>query len=352
MSSEIIGEAVKDVHGHGGNGSFPKPIIPSEEFSDISVNADSTIDDTLIEPEKCEKSGKIIAAMPAYNEEKFIGKTVLGCKPFVDEVIVVNDGSADATAMIATACGATVVYHEQNMGYGAAIRTCFETARKMQARAMVIIDADGQHDPVEIAQVLQPVLDHEADVSIGSRFIEGHKAKIPFYRTVGMKVLDLFTNQAGGVNFTDTQSGFRAYSNNAINKIKINNTGMSAGSEILLQVKEHGLRIKEVPITCRDDIGDTSTHNPVVHGLKVLASIITEIEYRKPLHYIGLPGLLLLFAGLANAWYVLNSYNSGGAVPFGPAISMVLLFTMGLLAVFTALNLHAVARIINECGKK
>lgn len=121
---------------------------------------------------------------------------------------------------------------------------------------------------------------------------------------------------------------------------------MSAGSEILLQVKEHGLRIKEVPITCRYDIEDTSTHNPVVHGLKVLTSIITEIEYRKPLHYIGIPGLLLLFAGFANAWYVLNSYNNGGFVPFGPSISMVLLFTMGLLAVFTALNLHAVARII------
>ncbi|MFA0823670.1 MAG: glycosyltransferase family 2 protein [Methanomethylovorans sp.] len=349
MASEIIEQVVKD--DHGGNGSFLRPIIPSEEFSDTIADADSIIADTLTEPERNEKRGKIIAAMPAYNEEKFIGKTVLGCKPFVEEVIVVNDGSADATAMIATACGATVVYHEQNMGYGAAIRTCFETARKMQARAMVIIDADGQHDPAEIAQVLQPVLDHEADVSIGSRFIEGHKAKIPFYRTVGMKVLDVFTNQAGGVSFTDTQSGFRAYSANAINKIKIGNNGMSAGSEILLQIKAHGLTTKEVPITCRYDIEDTSTHNPVVHGLKVLTSIITEIEYRKPLHYIGIPGLLLLFAGVVNAGFVLNSYNNGSPVPFGPAISMVLLFTMGLLAVFTALNLHAVARIIKECSK-
>ncbi|WP_321418616.1 glycosyltransferase [uncultured Methanomethylovorans sp.] len=88
-------------------------------------------------------NGKVIAAMPAYNEEKFIGKTVVGCKPYVNEVIVINDGSTDATAMIATACGATVIYHEQNMGYGASIRTCFETAKKMQATAMVILDADG-----------------------------------------------------------------------------------------------------------------------------------------------------------------------------------------------------------------
>jgi len=303
MASETLGET----SGHGGNGSISSHVISSEEFFRTNEGTDALTD----KPCNQKSSGKIIAAMPAYNEEKFIGKTVLGCKPFVDEVVVVNDGSADATAMIATACGATVIYHEKNQGYGVAIRTCFETARRMQAKAMVIIDADGQHDPAEIAQVLQPVLDHEADVSIGSRFIEGHKSKIPFYRTIGMKVLNIATNQGSGVKFTDTQSGFRAYSAHAINKIRIGNSGMSAGSEILLQVKEHGLSIKEVPITCRYDIEDTSTHNPVVHGLKVLANIITEIEYKRPLYYIGVPGLMLLFVGLMNAGFVLNSYNSG-----------------------------------------
>lgn len=346
MASEVLGQ----VADNSGNGSCSSRLISSEEFFRTTEEADTIIDASCL-PDKQKGPGKIIAAMPAYNEEKFIGKTVLGCKPFVDEVVVVNDGSADATAMIATACGATVIYHEKNQGYGAAIRTCFETARKMQAKAMVIIDSDGQHDPIEIAQVLQPILDHEADVSIGSRFIEGHESKIPFYRTVGMKILNIATNQGSGVKFTDTQSGFRAYSANAINKIRIGNSGMSAGSEILLQVKEHGLSIKEVPITCRYDIEDTSTHNPVVHGLKVLASVITEIEYKHPLVYIGVPGLILLFFGLANAWYVLNSYNNAGFVPFGPAISMVLLLVVGLLATSTALNLHAMTKLMNEIKK-
>jgi len=344
----MVSESIKEKDDHVGNGSHSSPFIRSEKLVSTREEAGSTCTDPHSDPEEYEGHGKVIAAMPAYNEERFIAKTVLGCKPYVDEVIVVNDGSADATAMIATACGATVIYHEKNMGYGAAISTCFETARNMQARAMVIIDADGQHDPAEIAQVLKPVLGHEADVSIGSRFIEGHKSKIPFYRTVGMKVLDIFTNHGSGVKFTDTQSGFRAYSTNAINKIKINNSGMSAGSEILLQIKEHGLNIKEVPITCRYDIEDTSTHNPVVHGLKVLGGIITEVEYKRPLYYIGVPGLLLLFAGLVNSWFVLNLYNNRGFVPFGPMILMMLLFTIGLLAVFTALNLHAVSKIIND----
>lgn len=348
----MVSESIEEKDGHAVNGSHSSPCIHSEEFISTHKEAGSTCTDPHSYPEECDGHGKVIAAMPAYNEERFIAKTVLGCKPYVDEVIVVNDGSADATAMIATACGATVIYHEKNMGYGAAISTCFETARKMQARAMVIIDSDGQHDPEEIAQVLKPVLDHETDVSIGSRFIEGHKSKIPFYRTVGMKVLDIFTNQGSGVKFTDTQSGFRAYSANAINNIKISSSGMSAGSEILLQIKEHNLSLKEVPITCRYDIEDTSTHNPVVHGLKVLMGIITEVEYRRPLFYLGLPGFIVLIVGLVNALYVLNSYNKGGSVPFGPSISMVLLLTIGLLGVSTALNLHAMTRLINELKKQ
>ncbi|MDP2218007.1 MAG: glycosyltransferase family 2 protein [Methanolobus sp.] len=322
----------------------------ASEIEDSSNTMNDYRVDYAVEPDNC-GYGRVIAAMPAFNEEKYIAKTVLGCKPYVDEVVVVNDGSEDATAMIATACGATVIYHDVNLGYGAAINTCFETARKIQARAMVIIDSDGQHDPSEIARVLHPILKGEADVSIGSRFMEGHKVKIPLYRKVGMKVLDTATNQGSGVKLTDTQSGFRAYSNAAINEIMIGNSGMSAGSEILMQIKDHNLKVKEVPITCRYDIEDTSTHNPVVHGVKVLSSIITDIEYKRPLVYIGVPGLLLLFAGLATSWFVLYSYNNGGSVPFGPAILMVLLFTMGLLAVFSALTLHAMARMVNKCTK-
>jgi dolichol-phosphate mannosyltransferase len=322
------------------------PIQKDTDIFDSAVIIDSDPNENI------PRAAKVIAAMPAFNEEKYIAKTILGCKPYVDEVIVVNDGSSDATAMIATACGARVVYHDVNQGYGAAIRTCFETAKDMQAHAMVIIDSDGQHDPEEIKKVLHPVLYNQADVSIGSRFIEGQKAeKIPFYRTIGMKVLDVATNHGSGMNFTDTQSGFRAYSNNAINKIRIGNTGMSAGSEILLQVKDHGLKIEEVPISCRYDIEDTSTHNPVVHGFKVLSGIITEVEYKRPLFYIGVPGIILIGAGLVDAGYLLSSYNSGNSLPFGPTILMLLLFMLGLLAVLSALNLHAMSKLLSEFTK-
>jgi glycosyltransferase involved in cell wall biosynthesis len=90
-----------------------------------------------------------IAAMPAYNEERSIAKMVLGCLKYVDRVVVVDDGSSDATADIAASTGAHVIRHEWNAGYGAALRTCFETAREMGADRMVVIDAEGQHSLTE-----------------------------------------------------------------------------------------------------------------------------------------------------------------------------------------------------------
>ena len=96
----------------------------------------------------------IIAAMPAHNEDERIAKVVLGAKKHVDKVVVVDDGSTDATVKIAEALGALVVRHEGNRGYGAALGTCFETARKLNADIMVILDSDGQHDPAYIPEFI------------------------------------------------------------------------------------------------------------------------------------------------------------------------------------------------------
>lgn len=151
-----------------------------------------------------------IAAMPAYNEAHAIAEVIKGCKKYVDRVVVVDDGSTDNTVDIAESLGAYVVRHEINRGYGAALRNCFEAARNLGAGAMVIIDSDGQHDPSEIPQLLEP-LKQGFDLVIGSRFVNGNGKNVPIYRKFGMKVLDVATYIAGGLNVTDSQSGFRAY---------------------------------------------------------------------------------------------------------------------------------------------
>jgi glycosyltransferase involved in cell wall biosynthesis len=211
--------------------------------------------------------------MPALNEEKNIAKTIVGCRKFVDKVIVVDDGSTDATAEIADALGAIVIRHQENMGYGAALQTIFKIAREMNADEMVIIDSDGQHDPADIPKLLKP-LNNGADLVIGSRFINGNGNNVPAYRKVGMKVLDGATNFAGGIYISDTQSGFRAYGKKAIEKIRFKDNDMFAGSEILMQIKDNDLKFEEVEIHCNYNVGDVSSQNPVSHGVKVLVQIL------------------------------------------------------------------------------
>ncbi|HJX69924.1 MAG TPA: glycosyltransferase family 2 protein, partial [Dehalococcoidia bacterium] len=135
----------------------------------------------------------VIAAIPCFNEERFIGSIVLKTKKYVDRVIVIDDGSTDDTAQVASDAGATVYRHSRNLGYGAAIRTAYREARNLGVDVMLTLDGDGQHEPADIPQLLSPILNGEADVVVGSRFL-GQAEKPPFYRRLGQRVLTIATN--------------------------------------------------------------------------------------------------------------------------------------------------------------
>ncbi len=289
-----------------------------------------------------------IAAMPAYNEERSIARMVLGCKKHVDRVVVVDDGSSDATAEIAAAMGAEVVRHERNMGYGAALRSCFEAARRMGAERMVIIDSDGQHDASDIPKLLSP-LNNGADLVIGSRFCDGNGNDVPAYRKVGMKVLDIATSVAGGVAVTDSQSGFRAYSRRAIESIYIKDSDMAAGSEVLLQARDHNLRIEEVPIHCSYNVERASTQNPVKHGVKALLKILHDMELRRPLYYFTAPGILMAAIGVGMGLNFLRIFYHGGSLYFGETLLMVLLTLVGSFMALVGIILHSISKMLNEC---
>ena len=124
-----------------------------------------------------------------------------------------------------------------------------------------------------------------------------------------MKVLNLSTRVAGNIKTTDSQSGYRAYSRRAIEKITVTNPDMGAGSEILTQVKDHDLAVVEIPITARYDIENTSTKNPVVHGVGVLNSVIGLVGEKRPLWYIGLPGFITFLIGVFFGILLLQLYN-------------------------------------------
>ncbi len=130
----------------------------------------------------------VAVGIPAFNEEQSIARIIIEAQKHADTVIVCDDGSTDLTAQIAERLGADVVRHEENCGYGAAIKSLFKRALEFGADVLVTLDGDGQHDASEIPQVIEPIIEGNADVVIGSRFIDAKgTAEMPFYRKVGAK---------------------------------------------------------------------------------------------------------------------------------------------------------------------
>ena len=150
-----------------------------------------------------------IACIPAYNEEKYIGNLVESAKKYVDKVIVCDDGSTDNTAQLAKKAGATIISHKKNKGYGAAITTLFDYARKENVNIMVTLDGDGQHNPDQIPLLINAITIHNVHVAIGSRFLDSG-TEAPGYRKTGIKIITSTSNYGTNLKVSDSQSGFRA----------------------------------------------------------------------------------------------------------------------------------------------
>jgi glycosyltransferase involved in cell wall biosynthesis len=288
----------------------------------------------------------IVAGIPAYNEEKTIAKVILLAQKFVDKVIVCDDGSTDFTAQIARKLGAKVIRHEKNLGYGAALRSLFEETRTMNAEILLTLDADGQHDPREIPKLLQPLLDNKADIVIGSRLLKKSN-NIPSYRRFGIKLLTKVTG-GGETRLSDAQCGFRAYNKKALQSLTIRENGMGASAEILLEARNQGFRVIEVPVEAYYKGLDTSTHNPFRHGLDVLSTIIKLIVEERPLVYLGFPGVGLLFVGLFFGLWTLQIYAREGRVVTNIALASVAFGLIGAFAIFTAITLYAILRLTQK----
>jgi glycosyltransferase involved in cell wall biosynthesis len=215
---------------------------------------------------------KVIAAIPCYNEEKFISEVVRGANKYVDLVIVIDDGSHDNTSQAAKAAGAFVISHEVNRGAGAATKSCFEAAKTNHADILITIDGDNQHTPEEITGFVAPILRGEADLVIGSRFL-GDNSSMPRYRKFGIKVITWLFNIGSKVKISDAQSCYRAHSARLLDAINITESGFGFSVQVLIQARRKKLGIKEVPISCIYH-SEGSTINPLSHGLGVAFAVL------------------------------------------------------------------------------
>jgi glycosyltransferase involved in cell wall biosynthesis len=301
------------------------------------------------EAESEESEQTIMAAIPAYNEAATIGDVITALEDRVDQVVVVDDGSSDDTIKVAESAGATVVRHEQNRGYGAALQTTFAEAYRRGVDALVTIDADGQHDPADVTKLLRTRDDEDADIVIGSRFRSDEKQHVPLYRRVGLLIINVLTNlimnvPAGRPWISDTQSGLRAYDRTVIRSLATTDTigdGMNASVDVLFHAKERGYDIEEVGTSIRYDQDGTSTEHPFIHGASLIGSILKTVERERPLTFIGVPGVVSIGLGIGFGYWTVFNYVNQNAFSLGIALTCVLFLFLGLLMLLVSVVLHS-----------
>jgi glycosyltransferase involved in cell wall biosynthesis len=286
---------------------------------------------------------KTVVVIPAHNEQRFIGSVVLQARKYVDAVVVVDDGSIDATADIAEAAGAIVVRHPRNLGKGAALNTGFHEARKIGAEAVVVMDGDGQHQAEEIPTVARPVLEGKADMVVGSRFlrIEGH---VPYVRGLGLRAITTLSNLGSGLPLSDSQTGFRAFSKEALQGISFRAGGFSVESEMQFLARQLRLRTIEVPVSC--SYRDTPKRSMVSQGLEVLNGILRLVGQHRPLLFFGVPGATGLLIGLLWGGRVVDIYRRTQHLAVGYTLIAVLLCIVGSISLSTGIILHSLRGLL------
>ncbi|MEN4007289.1 MAG: glycosyltransferase family 2 protein [Methanobacterium sp.] len=288
---------------------------------------------------------KITVILPAYNKEISIGSMVIGAKKYADNVIVIDDGSTDNTAEIARLAGADVIKHSSNQGKGAALKTGFKAIRDTDI--IVTMDSDGQHKPEDIKKLVSSIENSEADLVNGSRYLNRKKNDTPAYRRVGQSILDKATNIGSRLNITDSQSGFRAFAAHTLPAFRFYSSNFGIESEMLMDAAKAGLRIKEIEIGVRYDV-DGSTKDPVSHGLEVLMKIINEIEFRRPLYYFTLPGIIIIIIGLVLGLKFFGEYLADPTTSLAPTILAILLTCCGGFLALTGIILDSMSRMISR----
>ena len=288
-----------------------------------------------------------IIGIPVYNEGKNIASVIVKLKKLGYDIIVCNDGSTDLTAEIAEKMGVIVINHPKNLGYGAGIRSIFLKAKELDVDILVTFDGDGQHRTQDISKIIEPILKGEADIVIGSRFLNDDDSTVPNYRKIGIKTITGLINVVTKKKITDSQSGFRAYNKKTIQQITPSDYGMGVSTEILIKADKKLLKITEVPIMILYE-GETSTHNPVSHGFSVILSTIKFISIEHPLKFYGIPGIIFLILGLFFIVWTLQEFTISRKIITNIALIAAGSSIIGIIFMMTATILYSVVSLIRE----
>lgn len=223
---------------------------------------------------------KLVVMIPAYNEEKTVGKVIDEIPRRIEgvdviEVLVIDDGSVDDTRQVAEIAGANlVISHGNNRGLAASFRTGLKAALKMNADIIVNTDADLQYDQTQIRELVRPILSNKADMVLGSRF-KGYIEEMPTRKKLGNILATLVTRILSGFNTSDAQSGFRAFTGELASSLKITSTKTYV-QETIIRAARCGYRLTEIPITFRKRSGPSRLIKSIWgYAFKVVPELIS-----------------------------------------------------------------------------
>ena len=304
---------------------------------------------------------KLIVIMPALNEAATVG-SVVGQVPRrlpgidITEVIVVDDGSTDDTAIIAQRAGAKVISLGTNQGNGAAVIAGLKTALADGADLLVTIDADGQFDPRDVAKLVQPILDGKADFVTCSRFALADRVpQMPRVKLWGNSVVTALTNFIAGTNVSDSSCGFRAYTRDTALKMNVYSE-FDYAQEALVALAAHGVKIDEMSLPVRGvrEFGQSRiARNLVLFSGKCLSTLLRTMRDFRPLLFFGGLGALFFSVGVfLGGWVIVHWMRTGETQPYtsfltGSSVGLLMGIVLLVLAL-VADSLSRTRRILEE----
>lgn len=258
---------------------------------------------------KSQKKPQIIISIPAYNEEKDLGITLEGIRAVMKttaynyKILVLNDGSNDATEKIAKGHGAIVVSHRRNKGLAETFRSEMKECLERKADIIVHTDADGQYDPQHIPQLIEKVQEGY-DLVLGSRFRERKMRHMPFTKRFGNILFSKVLSSLTKVRITDSTTGYRAFTSELAQEIDFINTFTYTQEQIIKAAKQ-GFKIVEIPINSRRTRKSRLFKNPLQYAIKAWINIFRIYRNYEPLQFFGKVGLIFLSTGtMLGFWLV------------------------------------------------